>query len=92
MRPRRATKPLYVGDVKVGGDAPITVQSMTKTDTRDVQATVKQIRELEESGCEIVRSAVPDMEAAVALADIKKQITIPLIAHSHFHYQLGREA
>ena len=92
MRPRRATKPLYVGDVKVGGDAPITVQSMTKTDTRDVQATVKQIRELEESGCEIVRSAVPDMEAAVALADIKKQINIPLIADIHFHYQLALQA
>ena len=92
MRPRRATKPLYVGDVKVGGDAPISVQSMTKTDTRDVQATVKQIRELEESGCEIVRSAVPDMEAAVALADIKKQINIPLIADIHFHYQLALQA
>ena len=63
---RRPTKMVYVGDVKVGGDAPITVQSMTKTDTRDVKATVAQIKGLEEVGCEIIRSAVPDMEAAKA--------------------------
>ena len=59
---RRNSKPLWVGNVKIGGDAPITVQSMTKTDTRDVSATVKQIKELEESGCELIRCAVPDME------------------------------
>ena len=82
---RRPTKPLYVGDVKVGGDAPITVQSMTKTDTRDVKATVAQIKGLEEVGCEIIRCAVPDMEAAKALAEIKRQITIPLVADIHFH-------
>ena len=64
MRTRRVSKPLYIGDVKIGGAAPISVQSMTKTDTRDVAATVRQIREMEEAGCEIVRSAVPDMEAA----------------------------
>jgi len=72
MRTRRVTKPLYVGDVKIGGDAPISVQSMTKTDTRDVAATVRQIREMEEAGCEIVRSAVPDMEAAKALKNITR--------------------
>ena len=92
MRTRRVTKPVYVGDVKIGGDAPISVQSMTKTDTRDVAATVRQIREMEEAGCEIVRSAVPDMEAAKALKEIKRQINIPLIADIHFHYQLALES
>jgi (E)-4-hydroxy-3-methylbut-2-enyl-diphosphate synthase len=82
---------VYVGGVKVGGGADVTVQSMTKTDTRDVKATVRQIHELEEAGCEIIRSAVPDMEAAKAMAEIKKQISIPLIADIHFHYQLALE-
>ena len=89
MNKIRATKPVYVGDVKVGGGSDITVQSMTKTDTRDVKATVRQIKELEEVGCEIIRCAVPDMEAAKAIRDIKQQITIPLIADIHFHYQLA---
>ena len=89
---RRVTKALQVGDVQVGGDAPISVQSMTKTDTRDVAATVRQIRELEEVGCEIIRSAVPDMEAADALAAIRRQIRIPLVADIHFHYQLALRA
>ena len=92
MRKRRITKAINVGDVVVGGDAPITVQSMTKTDTRDVAATVAQIRGLEEAGCEIIRCAVPDMEAARALAGIKRQTRIPLIADIHFHYQLALEA
>ena len=92
MTQRRVTKPVYIGPVKVGGDAPITVQSMTKTDTRDVEATVREIRELEEAGCEIIRSAVPDMEAAQALGAIKCQINIPLVADIHFHYQLALEA
>ena len=91
MNKRRATKPVYVGGVKVGGGADITVQSMTKTDTRDVAATVRQIHQLEEAGCEIIRSAVPDMEAAQAMAEIKKQIHIPLVADIHFHYQLALE-
>ncbi len=91
MKHRRVTKPVYVGGVKVGGGADITVQSMTKTDTRDVAATVKQIHGLEEAGCEIIRSAVPDMQAAQAMAEIKKQIHIPLIADIHFHYQLALE-
>lgn len=92
MTKRRVSKPVYVGDVKVGGDAPITVQSMTKTDTRDVAATVAQIKGLEEMGCDIIRCAVPDMEAAKALGDIKRQINIPLISDIHFHYQLALEA
>jgi (E)-4-hydroxy-3-methylbut-2-enyl-diphosphate synthase len=92
MKRRRISKAIDVGGVWVGGDAPVSVQSMTKTDTRDVAATVAQIRELEEVGCEIVRCAVPDMEAATALADIKRQIKIPLVADIHFHYQLALEA
>ena len=91
MARRRVTKQVYVGDIKVGGDAEVSVQSMTKTDTRDVAATVRQIRELEEAGCEIIRSAVPDMEAAKAMPDIKKEINIPLVADIHFHYQLALE-
>ena len=89
---RRVSKQIHVGNVAVGGDARVTVQSMTKTDTRDVAATVEQIRGLEEAGCDIIRAAVPDMEAAQALAGIKRQISIPLIADIHFHYQLALEA
>ena len=89
MNKRRVTKPVYVGGVKIGGGADVTVQSMTKTDTRDVKATVKQIHELEEAGCELIRSAVPDADAAEAMAEIKKQIHIPLIADIHFHYKLA---
>ena len=89
---RRVTKPVWVGDVKIGGDAPVSVQSMTKTDTRDVEATVAQIHGLEEVGCEIIRCAVPDMEAAQALGAIKRQVSIPIVADIHFHYQLALEA
>ena len=92
MTTRRVTKPVFVGGVQVGGDAPITVQSMTKTDTRNVEATVRQIHELEDAGCEIIRCAVPDMEAAQALGEIKRQVHIPVIADIHFHYQLALEA
>ena len=92
MTKRRVTKPVFVGGVQIGGDAPISVQSMTKTDTRDVAATVRQVRELEQAGCEIIRCAVPDMEAAKALGDIKRGISIPLVADIHFHYQLALEA
>jgi (E)-4-hydroxy-3-methylbut-2-enyl-diphosphate synthase len=89
---RRKTKPVYVGSVKIGGDAPVTVQSMTCTDTRDVTATVEQIAKLEDAGCEIVRVAVPDKEAASVLGDIKKKIRIPLIADIHFNHILALEA
>jgi (E)-4-hydroxy-3-methylbut-2-enyl-diphosphate synthase len=89
---RKKTRPVFLGKVKVGGNAPVAVQSMTSTDTRDVKATVRQIRRLEEAGCEIVRVAVPDREAAAALTEIKKQITIPLVADIHFNYRLAIEA
>ena len=92
MKKRRVSKQIQIGNVKVGGDAPVSVQSMTKTDTRDVKATVAQIRGLEEAGCDIIRCAVPDLEAAKALADVKRQIGIPLVADIHFHYQLALEA
>lgn len=80
-----------VGGVKIGGDYPVSIQSMTNTDTRDVKATVEQIKCLENAGCEIVRAAVPDMEAAKAIAEIKKQISIPLVCDIHFDYRLALE-
>jgi (E)-4-hydroxy-3-methylbut-2-enyl-diphosphate synthase len=86
---RRKTKQIQLGKVKVGADAPITVQSMTKTDTRDVRATVQQIWDLEAAGCEIVRCAVPVREAAEKLGEIKKKIRIPLVADIHFNYKLA---
>jgi (E)-4-hydroxy-3-methylbut-2-enyl-diphosphate synthase len=89
MIQRRKTRPIELGSIKVGGDAPITVQSMTKTDTRDVDATVDQIWALEAAGCDIVRVAVPVREAAEQLEAIKKQIRIPLIADIHFNYKLA---
>jgi (E)-4-hydroxy-3-methylbut-2-enyl-diphosphate synthase len=89
---RRDSKPIQIGGVTVGGDAPIVVQSMTNTDTRDVTATVNQIKELEEAGCELVRVAVPDMAAAQALSEIKKGISLPLIADIHFDYRLALAA
>lgn len=89
---RRATKAIHVGNVQVGGKSLVSVQSMTKTDTRDVAATVKQIKNLEELGCEIIRSAVPDIQAAQALYEIKRQINIPIVADIHFHYKLALES
>ncbi len=86
---RRKTRQISVGGVKVGGGAPIAVQSMTNTSTSDANATVLQIRRLEDAGCEIVRVAVPDMESAGAISKIKKQISIPLIADIHFDYRLA---
>jgi len=86
---RRKTRQISIGPVKVGGDAPIAVQSMTKTDTRDIRRTVYQVRRLEEAGCEIVRVAVVDEEAAHAITEIKKKIGIPLIADIHFHPRLA---
>ena len=86
---RKKTKQVYLGGVQIGGEAPIVVQSMTSSDTRDVSATVQQIRELEDVGCEIVRVAVPDETAAAAIHEIKDQIHIPLIADIHFSHQLA---
>ena len=86
---RKKTHQIHVGNVKVGGFAPISVQSMTNTLTQDVTATVAQIKRLEKAGCEIIRVAVPDQEAASAIARIKKEISIPLIADIHFDYRLA---
>ncbi len=90
--PRRATKPILVGRVRVGGGAPVVVQSMTKTPTHDAAATVAQIRRLEEAGCEIVRLAVPDRRAAEALPEIKRGVSIPVIADIHFDHRLALAA
>jgi len=89
---RRKSRKINLGGVPIGGDAPISGQSMTNTDTRDIQATVSQIRELEELGCEIIRVAAPSEEAVDAIPAIKKKIKIPLIADIHFHYQLAISA
>ncbi|MCI5139078.1 MAG: 4-hydroxy-3-methylbut-2-en-1-yl diphosphate synthase, partial [Candidatus Electrothrix sp. AR1] len=89
MIQRKQTKKIFIGDTLVGGNAPITVQSMTNTDTRDAVATVHQIKGLEEAGCEIIRVAVPDLEAAQAIRSIREQITIPLIADIHFDSRLA---
>src|SRR5882724_1608087 len=89
MITRRKTRAIRLGGVTVGGDAPLTVQSMTKTDTRDVQATLLEIWALEAAGCDIVRCAVPVREAAEKLGEIKRQIRIPLVADIHFNYKLA---
>ena len=89
MIKRYPTKKIYVGDVAIGGDAPISVQSMTFSKTRDVEETVNQIKRLHFAGCDIVRVAVPDFEDAYALEKIKKQISLPLVADIHFNYKLA---
>src|SRR3989454_9183262 len=89
MITRRKTRQIELGGIKIGGGAPVTVQSMTKTDTRDVPATLLEIWSLEAAGCEIVRCAVPVREAAEKLAEIKRQIRIPLVADIHFNYKLA---
>ncbi|MCX8126352.1 MAG: flavodoxin-dependent (E)-4-hydroxy-3-methylbut-2-enyl-diphosphate synthase [Dehalococcoidia bacterium] len=89
---RRLSKQVMVGNVPVGGGAPISVQSMTKTDTRDIAATTRQVRELEAAGCEIVRVAVPDAEAAEALGQIVRSARIPVVADIHFDYRLALAA
>ena len=89
LKPRRKTRQVMIGDVAVGGDAPISVQSMTNTKTEDVEATVAQIKGLETVGCEIVRVAVPGKDAVAALPDIIAQAKIPVVADIHFDYRLG---
>lgn len=89
---RRNTRAVFIGKVQVGGGAPVSVQSMTNTDTRDAAATVEQINQLVAEGCEIIRVAVPDREAASALPVILRDITIPLVADIHFDYRLALEA
>jgi (E)-4-hydroxy-3-methylbut-2-enyl-diphosphate synthase len=92
MIPRRERRSVTVGSVRIGGGAPVVVQSMTNTDTRDVDMTVEQVHRLEMAGCEMVRVAVPDHQAASSLYAIKERIQIPLVADIHFDYRLALEA
>ncbi|MDD5464460.1 MAG: flavodoxin-dependent (E)-4-hydroxy-3-methylbut-2-enyl-diphosphate synthase [Candidatus Moranbacteria bacterium] len=89
---RKKTRKIKIGNMFIGGNAPVAIQSMCTTDTRNVKATVKQIRQLQMAGCEIIRVAVPDMIAAKALGEIKKQISIPLVADIHFSAEFAMEA
>ena len=86
---KRESRKIFVGNVPVGGDSPVVVQSMTNTDTRDIDSTVSQIQQLTEAGCEIVRLAVPDNAAAKCLREIKSRTSVPLIADIHFDYRLA---
>lgn len=92
MMKRRKTRKIKIGNIYIGGNAPIVVQSMTKTDTRNVNKTVEQILQLEDAGCQLIRCAVPDMTAAKALGKVKNKIHIPLVADIHFDYKLALEA
>jgi (E)-4-hydroxy-3-methylbut-2-enyl-diphosphate synthase len=86
----RKSKPVQVKHLQIGGGAPVVIQSMTKTDTADVDSTVAQIEEMVRAGCEIVRLAVPDNDAAIALKEIRKRVPdVPLVADIHFHYKLA---
>jgi (E)-4-hydroxy-3-methylbut-2-enyl-diphosphate synthase len=89
---KKNMKKIKIGNVYIGGDFPIAIQSMTNTHTQDIKATVEQIKALEEAGCHIVRVAVPDMEAAAAIAEIKRRIKLPLVADIHFDHRLAIEA
>ncbi len=89
---RDNTKQIKIGNRVIGGGNPVLIQSMTNTKTQDVKATVEQIKRLEAAGCEIIRCAVPDEEAAAALKEIKKEISIPLVADIHFDYRLAIKA
>ncbi len=91
MSERRISKKINIGGVEIGGNAPISVQSMCNTDTRDIKATIRQIQELTDAGCEIIRVAILDKEAAQAIGAIKKEIKIPIIADIHFDYRLAIE-
>ncbi len=91
MMERRNSKQILIGNVKIGGNAPISVQSMCNTDTRDVEATLRQINELADKGCEIVRLAVLNMDAAQAIREIVKKTSVPLVADIHFDYKLALE-
>lgn len=89
MTLREQTKEVQIGDRRIGGNNPILIQSMTNTKTEDVKATVEQIHRLEKAGCEIIRCTVPTLEAATAIKEIKKQISIPLVADIHFDYRMA---
>ncbi|MCB1674742.1 MAG: flavodoxin-dependent (E)-4-hydroxy-3-methylbut-2-enyl-diphosphate synthase, partial [Halioglobus sp.] len=86
---RRVTRQIWVGDVPVGGDAPISVQSMTNTETCDVAATVAQVRAIQDAGADIVRVSVPSMEAAEAFREIRAQVAVPLVADIHFDHRIA---
>src|ERR1041385_8322282 len=92
MITRKATRSVKVRNIQIGGGAPVAVQSMTKTDTTDVEGTLKQINEMVEAGCEIVRIAVPDDDAAAAMYEIRKRTDVPIVADIHFHYKLALKA
>ena len=92
MYKRRQCREVSVGNVKIGGNNPISIQSMTNSDTRDANATIAQIKRLEEVGCDIVRVAVPDMIAAKNIGEIKRNVNIPVIADIHFDHRLAIEA
>ncbi|WP_250278995.1 flavodoxin-dependent (E)-4-hydroxy-3-methylbut-2-enyl-diphosphate synthase [[Clostridium] colinum] len=89
---RKKTREISIGNIKIGGNNPIAIQSMCNTDTRDAKATIEQIKSLSEEGCEIIRIAIPDMEACEAIKEIKKNIKIPLVADIHFDYRLALQA
>src|SRR5215213_1850688 len=89
---KRVSRSVKVRDVQIGGGAPVVVQSMTKTDTTDVEGTVRQIEEMVKAGCEIVRIAVPDDDAALAMYEIRKRTDVPIVADIHFHYKLALKA
>jgi (E)-4-hydroxy-3-methylbut-2-enyl-diphosphate synthase len=89
MNPRRVSKAINIGGVTIGGDAPVVVQSMTKTNTQDIMSTITQIKELEDYGCQIVRVAVPDAESAKAMKAIKQGVSLPIVADIHFDYRLA---
>lgn len=92
LKERRKSKKVMVGNVGIGGDSPISVQSMTNTKTYDIESTTKQIHALEEAGCDIIRVAIPDKESAYAISQIKEKIHIPLVADIHFDYRLAIES
>ncbi|MEQ9021454.1 MAG: flavodoxin-dependent (E)-4-hydroxy-3-methylbut-2-enyl-diphosphate synthase, partial [Pseudomonadales bacterium] len=86
---RRKSRQIMVGNVPVGGDAPISVQSMTNTETTDIAATAEQVRALARAGADIVRVSVPSMEAAIAFGEIRKEVEVPLVADIHFDYRIA---
>ena len=92
MIKRKETRQIHIGNVAIGGGAPISVQSMTNTKTTDTESTVAQINALQAAGCDIVRLAVPDMDAALNLGNIIKKVNVPLVADIHFDYRLALEA
>src|SRR5256886_2304369 len=86
---RKPTRAVKVRNIQIGGGAPVAVQSMTKTDTTDVEGTIRQIEQMVAAGCELVRVAVPKEEDAIALKEIRKRTNVPLVADIHFHYKLA---